>query len=355
MDNVWVQSANNFSIREISQQLPVLPVGVYKLEKDPFENLYLSQIQEKFGFPYKVYGVERSFIDRVKKSWNHTTGNFGVLLNGIKGTGKTVTAEIICNELDLPVIIIPWHHENLVSFLNNIQQDVIIFIDEFEKIYDGYDNSLLSIMDGALKTKHRLFFLLTTNELRVDRNLLQRPSRIRYVKTFEDLTLEVIMEVVNDLLINKELYNLTVKFISELPLITMDLVKSIISEVNIHDEDPNNFKDIFNLHEDKDDIFNVYEIIDGEKQEVDTYVTIRPSYISEHTSIAEEFYIGRSYRGQIKRVISDNQIVVENTEYELQEDSKGNSKNVSVDKQRIYYLEKSAKTHKAFASMDLAF
>ena len=339
MNNVWVKSSNAFAIQEVSQQLPTLPVGIYKLEVDPYDNLYLSHIQDRFPFPYKVYGVERPFIERVKKSWAHTDGNFGILLNGTKGTGKTVTAEILCNELNLPVILIPFHHKKLVSFLNDIQQNVIIFIDEFEKIYQSYENSLLSIMDGVLKTNHRLMFMLTTNELRVDTNLLQRPSRVRYVKTFTDLTLEVIEEVINDLLIHNHLKEATVKFISELPLITMDLIKSIIAEINIHNEAPENFQDVFNIHSSREDLFNVFQIVDGQKGLVYSFAKVGPTFIADPYSVGQDFTINNRYMGEISKVISERQVVVNS--YEEDE----NEKEVS----KIYFFEKAVKVHKAFA------
>lgn len=347
MNNVWTQSANNFALKEISQQVPLLPVGIYKFQVDQFENPFLTQIADKFHFPYKIYGIERTFIDRVKRSWQETTGNFGVLLNGVKGTGKTVTAEMICNEMNLPVIIIPFHHKSIVSFLNEIQQDVIVFIDEFEKIYDGYNNSLLPIMDGALKTKHRLMFLLTTNELRIERNLLQRPSRIRYVKTFDDMTLDVIMQVVDDTLLHPELRECTIKMISELPIITMDLVKSIVQEVNIHHEDPHIFKPIFNVHTDRDELYNVFKLNEeGVKEEVASFTTIEPRWITAQGSVGNDFRIGHSYRGTILNVISESQVVVR--EYTTEKSQDGNIQEFEEDV--VYFLEKANKTHRSFNS-----
>jgi hypothetical protein len=222
-----------------------------------------------------------------------------------------------------------------------------VFIDEFEKIYDGYNNSLLPIMDGALKTKHRLMFLLTTNELRIERNLLQRPSRIRYVKTFEDMTLSVIMEVVDDTLLHPELRECTIKMISELPIITMDLVKSIVQEVNIHHEDPQMFKSIFNVHSDREDLYNVYmQKSDGNKVEVATFTTVEPRWINPNGSSGSDFYIGGSYRGTILSVISENQVIVsEYTNVTLGDGSKTEKK-----EDVIYFLEKATKTHKSFHS-----
>lgn len=339
MNNVWVESANNFMLREVSTQKPLLPKGIYKLMIDPFENPYLSRIQDKFQFPYKIYGTEVGFINRVVRSWKHTTSNLGVILNGLKGTGKTVTAELIANKLELPVIIISAHHPKLVSFLNDIQQDVVIFIDEFEKIYDGWENSLLSIMDGVMKTKHRLFFLLTTNELRVDRNLLQRPSRIRYIKTFSDLSLPVIMEVVQDKLIHQDLFDATITFISELPIITMDLIKSVVEEVNIHNEGPENFKDVFNIHSNNDQMYNVYTLENGKKVEVESFVLINPSGMS--LTQGSSFCIGHRCMGTIHKVFSPNQFMVREIIM--------NNENEVENKDTIYFLERAKNVHQVFA------
>jgi SpoVK/Ycf46/Vps4 family AAA+-type ATPase len=343
MENVWVKSANAYALREVSTQTKALPTGVYKFQVDQFGNPFLTHVQDRFYFPYKVYGVEEDFINRVVRSYSNTTGNFGIILNGLKGTGKTVTAEIIANKLELPVIIITEHNPVVVSFLNDIQQDVIVFIDEYEKIYDGYDNKLLTVMDGALKTKSRLFFLLTTNELRVERNLLMRPSRVRYIKTFTDLTLPVIMEVVKDKLIHQHLFDATVQFISELSIITMDIVKSVVEEVNIHEEDPQLFKDVFNINGDQDNVFNVYTLEDGEKVEVSKLANVYPEYITPN-SVNQDFYINRKQIGTIESVVSESQIVVNKYDY-------NDEGEVVKSEKKVYIIEKGKKIHSAFSSV----
>jgi hypothetical protein len=312
MNKVWNKRQNNYTLSDVTDQITYLKPAIYKLcFNEQTGVLYLSKTQDCFTFPYKIYGCEQPFIDRVVKSYNNTKGNFGVLLNGLRGTGKTITAELICNKLNLPVIIVSEAYQGFASFLNEIQQDIIVFIDEFEKIYDEHDNSLLTIMDGVLKTNNRILFLLTTNHIRIEKNLLQRPSRIRYVKTFSDLDLNVIIEVVDDLLINKSFRQDVIKFISERPIITMDIVKAIIEEVNIHDESTDNFKLIFNVNGDTSDIFNVYEVIDGQKQLLFNATRVSHSYFNDYT-IGEHFYAGRQRFGVILDIVSSNTIVVEN-------------------------------------------
>ncbi len=319
MNNVWVKTGNSFSVREVSQQVPNLPVGVYKLQMSPMRQLYLDRIGDNFEFPYHIYGMEKMFISRVIKSWNATHNNMGILLNGIKGTGKTVTGQLICNKMNLPVIIISFADDALLDFLNNIQQDVIILIDEYEKIFNT-TSMLLSIMDGVFKSRNRLMFIFTTNELHIEQNLLQRPSRIRYIKTFEDMSLEVIMEVVNDKLIHKSLFDPTVKFISEMPIITMDLVKSVVEEVNIHEESPYVFADVFNIYDNKEDLVDVYLVIDGEKKLFKNFCRVNPSYFTNY-SIGKPFEINDWRLGMITSIASSTDLSVKTLKMSILENS----------------------------------
>lgn len=313
MKKNWVQSGNDFFLQEVSQNKELLPGGIYKINEHPVtKDLFLTQVQDKFSFPYKVYGVEAEFVNRMKKTYENTNGNLGILMNGVKGTGKTVTAQQVCNILNLPVLIVHEPYNNLSSFINELQQDVIVFFDEYEKMYNNYDSSILTVMDGVLNNEHRKVFLLTTNSLYLNDNLLQRPGRLRYIKTFSDLTLDVIMEVVDDKLKHKAFRKECIEFISRLETITIDIVKAVIEEVNIHNEAPEKFKDIFNIKAITNRV-NVWvqDKVAGSLTRLEKEnCTISPVKFTEDT-IEEEFYIGGREIGTIKQVLSEDQIIVE--------------------------------------------
>lgn len=253
----WSQNSDTFrpvSTMSLSQKL--VP-GIYIPGAD-MQGYYLTQYHEKYVFPYKVYGVNKNFIERVNTTFVHTTGNLGVLMNGVKGTGKSVTSELICNDFmekfNMPVILINQRMQGLIEFLASIDQDVVVFVDEYEKVFvseEGRANSteILTLMDGALKSEHRRLFLFTTNNKHIDENLLERPGRIRYVKEFRDLDKLTIEEIVNDLLEDKAFKEECIAYISKLQKITIDIVKAVITEVNIHGQGPNTFSDIFNAKE----------------------------------------------------------------------------------------------------------
>jgi DNA-directed RNA polymerase subunit F len=208
---------------------------------------YLEPISDKFNFPYKIYGLESKIIKRTTTHYNSTThGNLGILLNGLKGTGKTVTAKNICNELKQPVILISRFIEGGSAWVNTIPQNITVFVDEYEKVYEE-SKEFLTIMDGSMNSAFRRVFILTTNTLHIDQNLIDRPSRIRYFQTFNDLSPETVEEIVDDLLVHKNLKEDCIKFIATLKIITVDIVKSILNEVNMFNESPFEFKDIFNI------------------------------------------------------------------------------------------------------------
>ena len=320
MNNNWVQAGSDFYLREVSQQINDLPSNVFKLQQTPMGEMYLASTMEKFEFPYKIYGMEHDFIDRVVKTYENTSGNMGLLLNGLKGTGKTVTAQMICNKLDLPVIIIDHSMDAIPSFLNNIQQNIIVFFDEYEKMYNDYDHSILTVMDGVLNNGYRKVFLLTTNQPRVNDNMMQRPSRLRYIKSFEGLKLEHIIEVIDDKLIHKNLRKECIDFISGLELITIDIVKAVIEEVNIHEEDPALFKDIFNVRK-LDLKYDVYMVTNG-KEEIAFLNADVPDYPFTEDELDDNLYINGTYEGKIKLVTDESNIVISISQEHLKSHSR---------------------------------
>ena len=249
---IWLQDGNVFSQGSATtvSHPEGLPKGVYEV-KVSMTGFYLSKIAESFTFDYKLYGLNQKFIDYVLKTYENTTGNLGVLLDGIKGTGKTVTAKELCNNLQLPVILVQSmgnSNDKLIKYLSTtINFDCIFFFDEYEKEFKD-SSDVLSFMDGTYNSIYRKVFLLTTNELKVDLNLLGRPSRIRYKKSFSNLSEEVTREILNDILEDKTAIEKVIELTHSMNIITIDLIKAIATEINIHGvEALPDIKETFNI------------------------------------------------------------------------------------------------------------
>lgn len=236
---IWVQTGINFN----RMQGPIIsyneiPVGVYKISMSK-QGFYLEYVMSEFVFDYKIYGLQEDFINHVIKTYNEAqTGNLGILLNGTKGTGKTVAAKMIANRLHLPVIIVQNMGQEMnlqmMNYLSTeINFDCVFFFDEYEKTFDK-DTTILFFMDGVYNSESRKVFLLTTNTLSIDRNLIGRPSRILYLKKFGNLEIEAASGFLDDTLNNKEYKQEVLEFINLLSISTIDILKSIVREINIH-------------------------------------------------------------------------------------------------------------------------
>jgi len=328
---VWNEDSNKLYLSYPSKEFEKLTNGaVYTVGLDDFGRFFLVKKSEAYTFDYKLYGLEKSFIDRVIKTYNKTQGNLGILLNGIKGTGKTVTSKIIATKSELPIILIDRRLDGIHTFLNSITQDVAIFIDEYEKVF-GESSSMLTIMDGALNSTYRRLFLMTTNDLYVDKNLIERPSRIRYLKMFGNLKPEVVEEIVDDILEVTSLKKECISFISSLETITIDIVKSVLSEVNIHEEAPSAFESVFNVKKIKGN-YNIKLVEDGQLSELAKNVKVYPRPTFTDSNIGYRFEIDDNTFGRVTRII--NWTTVEISPYT---DDKG--KNIGFDKPIILKIE----------------
>ncbi len=227
----------------------------YSLEGTKFGMELLEA--ENFTLPEKLYDNEKDFRERVLKSYKTLNKNVGVLLIGEKGMGKSVVAKLLAQEANQPIIMITkpisMKHD-FAAFISSIEADVTILVDEFDKIvqfpgshedkeYHEQD-SFLSFMDGVVTSKFKRLFIFTTNDA-IDDKFINRPSRIRYKKNFRYLNENTFNMIVDDKLIKKEykqdlLDNLSIYEAN------IDLLCTIIEEINIQDKPYSEFKEDFN-------------------------------------------------------------------------------------------------------------
>ena len=218
--------------------------GVFQIKVDNFQNrLGLARIADSFEFDFKLYdlGCEDIF-ERVTKTWLSDTfssgnKNLGVIFNGLKGTGKTIAAKLLSNRLGLPVVVVSKPVDGLLEFIQSLCFECIILIDEAEKTFDDDKEVLLKMIDGVYNNSRKLY-LLTTNRLTVDENLIGRPGRIRYIKQFGNLTAKAVEDYIEDNLADKSMRQGILELVDSLLISTIDILKSIVDEVNIHGEIP---------------------------------------------------------------------------------------------------------------------
>ncbi len=327
----WNHAGDNFFLGE-TKPIPVLEPAIYRVSEVK-NTIYLVRVQQSYEFPYKLYGLDTKFIERVKKTFAHPdfTGNLGILLSGLKGTGKTVTAKQLCNQLGLPVLVVTTEYAGFPEFLSNIKQEVVVFIDEYEKIYrDTKTPQLLPLMDGAMDTGHRRVFLLTTNSIDINYNMIQRPGRIRYHKQYQDLSKEVIAEIVTDKLVHREHLNATIEFIALLNIITVDIVQAVVAEVNIHNEPPLEFGLVFNVCRTLE-IYDIYSL-GPEDAPIEPTLVMRAN---QGSTLKHVGHVGGGFFdiGTITKIIDEYTYVI---------------RDYNTHKKDIYQMRPISTTHRAF-------
>lgn len=238
-----IQSGDSFSFApSADSMLPQLPKGIYKIVQTP--DGYVFARQEPFKHISSVYGDHGTVAKRIFRSFQEREHNTGVLLAGTKGSGKSYLGRLLSQEAaeeQIPTIIITeaLHGETLRTMLSRLEQQVVVLIDEFEKIYDDPRNQLtfLSLLDGLSTTKH--LFILTVNDVaKVDTHMKNRPGRLYYLLEFHGLEEDFIREYCEAKLHNQEHSDEVVELTSLFEEFNFDMLSSLVEEMNRFQESP---------------------------------------------------------------------------------------------------------------------
>lgn len=234
-----------------------LPVGTYELGADK-QGFFLNHIEEMDNIPERVYGNSARRVERIITTFKYRKGcNTGVMLSGIKGTGKTLMTRMLtlrAAEEGLPTIVIntAFPTNVIAQFLRSVDVPCVVVFDEFDKTFkekkdddgDDKDNNvqggLLSILDGVYSS-HKLF-VFSLNEVKfVNEYLLSRPGRVFYHYKFTSLDAQTIEEYCEDRLINKENISDIVMVSHFIKDFTFDILSAIVAECNNYNEKPQQF------------------------------------------------------------------------------------------------------------------
>lgn len=256
-----------------------LPLGTYVLEYDnQRDTFYLKRIDD-FKPIGKVYGDYDRTVDRILNTFIDREGkNLGVLLSGIKGSGKTLTSKMLSVQLakrfGYATIIVNKGYDasSLAAFLHSIDVPCMVIFDEFDKVYswreeDGASQSgLLDILDGVFES--RKLFVMSCNELRnINPYFFSRPGRIYYHFRYGSLSEGVISQYCDDNLRKKKWKPEVLKLATFVSGMTFDILKAIVEETNRYDESPRRFIEILNVRYGLEGLYDVdiYLTSTGEK------------------------------------------------------------------------------------------
>ena len=185
-----------------------LPAATYCVRFSKLSGFYLES-RPNMQVNETVYGPHESKVEKVIASYNAFPRSLGVILSGAKGIGKSMFARLLSTRAisaGLPVLIVDEAIPGIASYLESIDQEVMILFDEFDKTFahpsddDKTDpqSTMLSLFDGTSNGKR--LFVVTCNDLKgLNDFLVNRPGRFHYHFRFDYPTADEIRTYMQDM------------------------------------------------------------------------------------------------------------------------------------------------------------
>ena len=182
---------------------------------------------------------DKKLIKRAITTFNNTDKlTTGVLLSGLKGSGKTLMMKKLAKESGLPIIVIDKnvYPEDIEGFFAQLTIDVCVLFDEIDKYWNT--RYLLGFLDGVKPTCKKLVVATCNDEREIDSYLNDRCSRIRYKKTFKGLTKDTVGGIINDIIDNKDKADAAAEYIcSNMETVSHDNVIIFGEEIKNNPDD----------------------------------------------------------------------------------------------------------------------
>lgn len=240
-----ISTGNEFSVYDDSlRTYDKLPAQSYVVRFANQRGFYLEKHIEIEITEDKVYGIHAEKVQKVLNSFSKFNRSLGVILSGNKGIGKSLFAKMLAIEAikrNIPLIVVDKYIPGVASYLESIEQEVVVLFDEFDKTFgevktpEGETNpqtSLLSLFDGVSCGKK--LFVITCNELhKLNGYLINRPGRFHYHFRFDYPNANEIRQYLTDKL--KEEYHGEIEnviaFSRKIDL-NYDCLRAIVFEIN---------------------------------------------------------------------------------------------------------------------------
>lgn len=221
-----------------------LPAGTYLLKFDPEIGWLFKQIPD-MDLPSKIYGDTDATAEKIISTYKSRDKTTGVMLSGDKGSGKTLLTKVISSKLraaGIPTILVNVPFGEKFSLLvQDIEQEVMFLLDEFEKNFDngaGEQDSILTLLDGTFTSKKMFLFTSNNSGSLINANLQDRPGRIFYWLRFNGLTMDMVRGFAEDRLDDKTQVDNICRVARAISSLTFDMMQALIEEMNRYKQTP---------------------------------------------------------------------------------------------------------------------
>lgn len=286
MPVTFIQSGHKTYVESTPEGLVAakLKPAIYSIENSREEGFFLLKIAESYTLPEKMYGEHEKAANRVLLTHYSKPNSTGVLLTGLKGTGKTLFIKVICNlmisQRNVPVIQVnkPYPGEEIFNFIENLGECAVVF-DEFGKNYDRYgrgpgsnsQDGLLGLLDGMTKSKR--LHLFTENDIeKISEYLLNRPGRVHYHFKYSRLPESIIRELCKDMGVNEAITNELIGLSKTLKTLSFDVVKCLIEEWKLYGGSLKEHLEILNItrySNPKDQTYKLISVTNADGEKID--------------------------------------------------------------------------------------
>lgn len=213
---------------------------VYNLLYSRENGVYLEENGD-LNLPKKIYELEddQLFMNRVLKYFNSelSGSTTGVILSGVKGTGKSILAKRLALASNLPIIVIRYIPSHLITdFFKSFTVPVTLIFDEFEKIYSPREQQdLLELLDGIETTTKKLCIFTCNNPNRVEENFFDRCSRVRYCREYDADSNDVFVKILAESKNIKDVNGVVDFIINNFNVKSFDNILSFLDEVLLNE------------------------------------------------------------------------------------------------------------------------
>lgn len=198
-----------------------------------------------------MYGVHLEKVDKVLNSFKAFNRNLGVILSGDKGIGKSLFSKLLSIKAiknGYPLIIVNSYFPGIGEYLAEIEQEVVVLFDEFDKTFElsgqtergineekrSPQTEMLTLFDGVAQGKK--LFIVTCNDINsLSKFIVNRPGRFHYHFRFEYPTAteveQYLMDSLNTDKAKEEIKNVVA--FSQKTKLNYDCLRSIAFELNL--------------------------------------------------------------------------------------------------------------------------